>query len=76
MPTRDFFFLLFGDGPNCSVIQTINQLNQFDRIDGIGRIDDFIQLFSIQIIESCWDVNQSLKIKCKFIGILRMRWIR
>lgn len=53
MPTRDFIVLLFGDGPDCSVIQTINQLNQFDRIDGIGRIDDFIQLFSIQIIESC-----------------------
>ena len=51
--------VLFRDGSNGSIVQTIDELNQFASVD-CGGVDDFIQLFAVQIIESCRDMDQSL----------------
>ena len=52
--------LLFSDGSDKAVIQTVDQFNQFDRIDWCW-VNHFVQFLSIKVIERCRNMHKSLE---------------
>ena len=53
-------FLLVGDFFDDIFIKTIDEFNQFSRIDFRGRIDLFSHLFFVEVVECGRHVDESL----------------
>lgn len=56
---QKYIVLLFSDSTDESVIKTFDQFNQFNGVDW-SWINHFVQFFTIEVVERCRDVNDSL----------------